>query len=188
MSRRRNLGALAALAWAASGGVLAAPTRALREMQVHKIDELKLEIWVENQPAWSTQLSRQTGHPTFIAESPDDYHPPTVMTFASWPNAHSPEDGFYGLASSAIRRASQNVGLTLPQARGLQLIESDYDILHGYESTFDGKSDDTAMDVTVFVGQAPGKLPVALAIYTLRGKIGGLTEQRRRSWSKLKYL
>lgn len=187
MNRRRHLGMMAALA-ALAGGGLAAPVRALREMQVYKVSELKLEIWVENQPPWRTELSSQTGHPTFVAESPDSYHPPTVMTYASWPDANSPDSSLHNTAITAIRRASQNFGLNAGQARGINPVGARYGVLDGYEATFDGLVEGTPMDVVVFVGQAPGRFPVALTVCTLRGKSGALTEQRRRSWGKLKYL
>jgi len=84
MNRRHHLAALGALALCARG-VLAEPKRALRQMQIHKVRELGLEIWVENQPPWDTTLSTHTGRPTFVAQSPDAYHPPTVMTYMSGP-------------------------------------------------------------------------------------------------------
>ena len=170
----------------ARSGTAPAAAPALREMQVHKVPELGLEIWVENQPAWDTQLSTQTGHPTFVAQSPDNYHPPTVMTYASWPGAKA--GNMRDVAITAIRRASQNFGLNLGQSRGIQPVPAEYGVLRGYEATFGGSADGVPMDVTVFVGQAPGKFPVALSIYTLRGKMPSLDEQRRRSWTKLNYL
>lgn len=163
-------------------------TRALREMQVHKIKELGLEIWVENQPPWETQLSHGSGHPTFAARSPDDYHPPAAMTFASWPNEKASSGQMRDVAVSAIRRASQNFGLNQGQSRAIIPVPASYGVLQGYEATFYGVADGTAVDVTVFVGQAEGKFPVALSMYTLRDKMGSLSEQRRRSWTKLRYL
>lgn len=163
-------------------------TRALREMQIYKVKELGLQIWVENQPPWSAQLSTETGHPTFVAESPDNYHPPTVMTFASWPKERPSVQAMSDVATSAIRRASQNFGLNVRQARAIQPQPATYGVLQGYEASFYGVANGVGMDVMVFVGQAPGKFPVALTMYTLRGKIGSLAEQRRRSWTMLKYL
>ncbi|MRW90356.1 hypothetical protein GJ699_10195 [Duganella sp. FT80W] len=185
MKRRQHLGMLGALAMMA-GGVRAAP--ALREMQVYKLNDLKLEVWVENQPPWTTELSMLTGHPTFVAQSPDSYHPPTVMTYASWPDRKSPDNNLHNMAVTAIRTASLNFGLNQGQARGINPLGAEYGVLRGYEATFDGMVEGTPMDVTVFIGQAPGRFPVALTVYTLRGKSGTLTENRRRSWGKLKYL
>lgn len=165
----------------------AAP-RALREMQIHKVAELGLEIWVENQPAWDAQLSMATGHATFVAQSPEGYHPPTVMTYASWPKEKVALETLPDVASSAIRRASQNFGLNIAQARSLSITEARYGALVGYESSFKGISEHVPMDVLVFVGQEPGKFLVVLSMYTLRGKMGNLDEQRRRAWDKLRYL
>ena len=162
--------------------------RALREMQVYKLKELGLEIWVENQPPWAVQLSHETGHPTFVAQSPDNYHPPTVMTFASWPKEKPSMEAMQDVAASAIRRASRNFGLNEGQSRAIQPLPASYGVLRGYEASFYGVANGVGMDVMVFVGQAEGKFPVALTMYTLRGKIGSLSEQRRRSWAKLGYL
>lgn len=172
----------------AMGGIGVADARALREMQVHKVPELGLEIWVENQPAWETELSNKTGHPTFVAQSPDFYHPPVVMTYASWPKEKVEPEFMRDMAVTAIRRASENFGLNAAQARGIQPYEVSYGDLRGYEGTFEGTAGGTAMDVRVFVGQAPGKFPVALSVYTLRGKLNNLNEALRRGWGKVKYL
>lgn len=187
MNRRHYLTALAALTLSARS-VLAEPQRALREMQIHKVKELGLEIWVENQPPWETQLSTQTGHPTFVAQSPELYHPPTVMTYMTWPDAKSPDSLLPIMATTAIRRASQNFGLNLGQARALQPMQAEYGVLRGYEATFDGSGQGQALDVMIFAGQAPGRFPVVLNIYTQRGKISSLVEHRRRSWTKIRYL
>jgi hypothetical protein len=187
MNRRHHLAALVALALSARG-TWAQPKRALREMQIHKVQELGLEIWVENQPPWDTTLSRKTGRPTFVAQSPDAYHPPTVMTYMSWPGANSPDSTLATMATTAIRAASQNFGLNLAQARALHPVQATYGVLRGYQAAFDGSGQGQALDVMMFVGQAPGKFPVVLNIYTLRGKMGSLVEHRRRAWTSLKYL
>ena len=44
------------------------------------------------------------------------------------------------------------------------------------------------MDVKIFVGQANGKFPVALSIYTLEGKMVHLAEVVRHTWGNLAYL
>lgn len=166
----------------------AAPKRALRQMQIHKVPALGLEVWVENQPEWETDLSTATGHPIFGAISPEGYHPPTVMTYASWPKERPSQESMQGVADSAIRRASQNFGLNIAQARGLVINPVTYGKLVGYESFFKGLNNKVPMDVVVFVGQEPGRFPVALTAYTLRGKMDNLNEQRRRAWGKLAYL
>lgn len=162
--------------------------RAFREMQIHHVPELGLELWVENQPPWETQMSSKSGHPTFYAQSPQDYYPPTVMSFASWPKEKVDQKSMQAMATSAIKHSSLNFGRTPVQAKAVQVLKAEYGVLRGYEATFAGAADGMPLDVTVFVGQQPGKYPVALTIYTLRGKIDVLAEQRRRAWTKIRYL
>ena len=170
----------------AAGGAAAKPE--LRHMQIYRVNELGLEIWVENQPPWQTQLSNATGRPTFVAESPPSYHPPTIMTYASWPNEKVLAEGMHDMASVAIRRASQNFGVSAAGSLSIPIREARYGELRGYEGWFNGKADGVAMDVSVFVGQAPGKFPVVFNVYTVRGKLPSLTEQLRRAWTNVKYL
>ena len=163
-------------------------TRALREMQIHKVSALGLEIWTENQPEWETTLSVASGHPSFVAQSPSTHHPPTVMSYASWPKEQVATERLQDMSLSAIRRASQNFGLTVGQSRSIQLRPAKYGVLQGFEGDFYGKADGVSMDVKVFVGQAPGRFPVVLSIYTLQGKMKHLQENIRRGWGKLAYL
>jgi hypothetical protein len=164
------------------------PDRALREMQIHKVPELGLQVWVENQPAWEAALSNPNGHPSFVAQSPATYHPPTVMTYASWPKLSVTSAMLPGVATSAIRRASQNFGLNAGQSRGIAPRPVAYGNLQGYEASFTGRTDGVPMDVRIFVGQAAGKFPVVLCIYTLQGKMGQLGEVIRRGWGRVNYL
>jgi hypothetical protein len=185
MSRFGAAGLALAAALCAAG---VADASMQREMQIYKVTALGLEIWVENQPAWETELSNKTGRPIFVAQSPDFYHPPVVMTYASWPKDNVAPEFMRDMAVTAIRRASENFGLNAAQARGIQPYEANYGDLRGFEGTFEGVAGGMPAEVRVFVGQAPGKFPVALSVYTLRGKLNNLNEPLRRSWGKVKYL
>jgi hypothetical protein len=163
-----------------------AQTKALREMQIYKVPELGLNIWVENQPPWEAELSNATGHPSFVVQSPNNYHPPAVLTYASWPNERATD--INPVAQTAISRASQNFGLNANQARSVTKLPTSHGVLRGLEGSFAGQVEGVAMDVRVFVGQAPGRFPVALSVYTLAGKMGHLQDVVRRGWGKLAYL
>jgi hypothetical protein len=162
--------------------------RALRQMQIHRLNELGLEVWVENQPVWSTQLTENGGHPGFVAHSPDAYHPPTVMSYGSWPAQRVPDELVTIVASSAIQRASANFGLNAGEARAIVPVAARHGELNGFEASFIGKVGARPMDVKIFVGQAPGKFPVVMSIYTLQGKLHLLDEVLRRAWGKVRYL
>jgi hypothetical protein len=171
-----------------AGPALSASARAQREMQIHKVDALGLEIWVENQPPWQTQLMDGPSLPIFAAQSPANYHPPSVMTYTSVRHAAPPPEGFEAMAIGAVRRAAQNY--RVPPAIRLSLMPrpASHGMLQGYEAVFEGMAQGDAVDVKVFIGQAPGKHPVAMQAYTLRGKMAHLDEPIRRAWGKLRYL
>lgn len=183
-----SVAAQTALAQTVSGGVAAKQGRAQREMQIYKVPELALSIWVENQPPWEAELSQSAGRPSFVVQSPDNYHPPTVMTYASWPTERVKLDKVNQMAQSAIGRASQNFGLSANQGRSVLKLPAVHGVLNGLTGSFIGKIDGVAMDVQIFVGQAEGRFPVALSIYTLAGKMKHLNEVVRRSWGQLSYL
>lgn len=185
--RRRVLQSLAVWGAAACAPAVA-QTPALREMQIHKVPELGLAIWVENQPPWETELSRERGWPIFVAQSPANYHPPAVMTCSSWPAERVASEHVATQARAAIQRAAQNFGLLLSVARTLPVRPARHGVLEGFESEFQGKAQGTAMDVRVFVGQQAGRFPVALSLYTLQGKMPNLNEVVRRSWGNVTYL
>lgn len=164
-----------------------AESRALREMRIHKVPELGLVIWTENQPTWEATLSQINGRPSFIVQSPDNNHPPAVMTYGSWPQERVPADQFDTMAQVAIQRASQNFGFNIAQARNIKTKPLTYGTLQGVEGNFVGRVEGVEMDVKVFVGQQAGQFPVALSIYTLKGKMPHLVEVVRRAWTKLSY-
>jgi len=164
------------------------PTRALREMRIHKVPELGLEIWLENQPPWAGALITEKGRPIFTAQSPDAYHPPSAMTFATWPGEAVPQAQMSTLALTAIRSAATNFGLNAGQARGVAVLPAQYGVLQGSEGEFAGYAQGVDMDVRVFVGRQGERFPLALSIYTLRGKMPHLEEVVRRCWGSIAYL
>lgn len=162
-------------------------SKALREMQIYQLSELGLEVWIENQPPWEVSSHKTGGRLTFAAASPENYHPPAAMTFAAWPDERVKPERFLDVARSAIQHASRNFGLTAGEARTLEISNASHGDLSGLESNFVGRVQGVAMDVRIFVGQAPGKYPVVLTVYTLQGKMGNLSEVIRRSWENVAY-
>lgn len=167
---------------------LKAAPRALREMQIHRVPELKLAIWVENQPPWEAALQPHPQQPAFVVQSPDNYHPPTVMSYWSWPAERVSDAALEQVAGSAIQRASRNFGLDAAQARGVPKLPASHGVLSGFEGHFVGHVDGVAMDVRVFVGQQTGRFPVVMSLYTLQGKMPHLGEVIRRGWGHVAYL
>lgn len=160
----------------------------LREMQIHPVKAIGLEVWVENQPPWETQIVQNGGRSVFAVSSPENYHPPAAMTYASWPEHAVSEQQLSAVAHSALRHAAQNFGLAPGQARALQPRAAQHGLLQGYEVEFVGKVQATAVDVRLFFGLQPGRAPVVMTVYTLQGKIDHLKEVVRRSWDNISYL
>ena len=187
---RRALAGL--IAAAAFGSALAAEpvatTRAQREMQIHKVAALGLEIWVENQPPWEAALNQAATLQTFVVQSPPDYYPPAVMSYLAVPGRSVDDAALPAVALTAIRRAAENYRISPTKRVVLQPQPARYGALSGYEASFDGWANDEAVEVKVFVGHEPGRPPVAMHVYTLRGKLAHLSEPIRRAWTKVRYL
>lgn len=166
----------------------AEPGRALREMSIHKVPELGLEIWIENQPAWDLERVAVNGRPQWAASSPDYYHPPAAIVYASWPDTRVDDTAFPLVAETAIRRGSENFGLNKHRARQIRVKPAHYGVLDGFEGDFEGRAQGLAMDVKIFVGRQSGRFPVVLTVYTLKGKLTLLSEVIRRGFSRLRYL
>lgn len=160
----------------------------LREMQIIPVPALKLRIWIENQPPWEGSLHADPQQPGFIVQSPDNYHPPTVMSYWSRPAERVADAVFEQVAQSAIQRASQNFGLDLGNARAVTKLPASYGDLTGFEGQFVGQVEGQAMDVRIFVGQKSGRFPVVMSVYTLQGKLTQLSEVIRRGWGNVSYL
>lgn len=191
MNRRAFL-ALAAFSGLARAGVpidAQGRPRALREMWRRPTPELGLDIWIENQPAWMAELVSVNGQTQLAVQSPDFYHPPAAIVYASWPEQRVAQgEPLRGVADAAIRRASQNFGLNKFRSRQIDIVPAARGALKGYAGDFVGRVEGVDMDVTVFVGQAPGRFPVSVTVYTLQGKMPLLSEALRRSFAKFGYL
>jgi hypothetical protein len=162
--------------------------RPLREMQIHKLKDIGLEVWVENQPPWEAQTVQHNGRPVFTVRSPENYHPPTAMTFASWPEHKVSQEQLKNVAHSALRHASQNFGLTQGQARAMAIRPQQHGVFSGYEAEFVGKLQGMAADVRIFFALQADHPPVVMTVYTLKGKMENLRDVIHRSWDNVSYL
>jgi hypothetical protein len=162
--------------------------KALREMQIYKLTDIGLEVWVENQPPWEAQTVQHNGRPIFTVSSPDNYHPPTAMTFASWPEHKVKQEQLENVAHSALRNAARNFGLSPGQTRTMDIRQMQRGALSGFETEFVGKVQGSSADVRMFFGLQDGRAPVVMTIYTLQGKMDNLKEVIRRSWDNVSYL
>ena len=193
MAQQRIGSAALALAWTLLAALFIADPahaadRALREMQIHKVAELGLEIWVENQPPWEAELMKASTLQSFVVRSPADYYPPAVMTYISLPGSVVDNANMLGVATTAIRRASENYRVPGTQRVVLKPQPAQHGPFTGYEASFDGWANGEAVEVRVFVGHVPGRFPVAMQAYTQKGKLAQLSQPIRRAWGNLKYL
>lgn len=164
------------------------PTRALRPMVIHKVQELGLEIWTEADPEWQTDLVYQGDKPIFTAQTPMNTYPPAAMSVVSFPGMVVAEHELQEVATTAIHTAASNFQVTETDIEKITILPVEYSELHGYEGVFSGYAQGDPVDVKVFVGQKNGKGPVSIQLYTLQGKLPHLSEQIRRSWQHIRYL
>ena len=165
-----------------------AQERALRPMHIHKVRALGLEIWTEYEPEWRTELVQQGNKALFIVQSPPRVYPPAAMSYVSFPGMRVRDDEMEAVATSALRRAAQNYQVPAQERERITPTPARHGALSGYEATFSGTAHGEAVDVKVFVGHVPGRGPVAMQVYTLRGKLPHLSEQIRRAWGHVRYL
>lgn len=161
-----------------------AGTRAGRPMIIHRLPEMNLEIWTEQDPAWETRLKQSRYSQTFTAETPALTYPPTHMSWTIAPalkfEPHELESAAHGvLHQIAIRYR------THPPER---ISQAQYGDLIGYEASFQAEPQNIPVDVRVFCGHREGKPLVVMQVVTLQGKLTHVAEHIRRSWTHLRYL
>lgn len=157
-----------------------------RPMVIHRIRELGLEIWTEQDPLWETRLIDSNDTHIFIAETPALTYPPALMSWAS-PEGFLFEDAELEFTTrGVIHQAVNDLGGRVPQK--VVLTRKQYGELAGYESSFTAMADGEKMDVLVFCGHKPGKPAVIMQVTTMHGQLPRLREHMRRSWNNVRYL
>jgi hypothetical protein len=180
---KRNLAAVIAMLLTLSAE--AAP-RTGRPMIIHRLPELGLEIWTEQDPEWETHLSQRAGAPTFVAETPALTYPPGHMSWTTLPHLRFDPQDLEAGAQGALHQVAANHQIRSP--RRLHITTKRYGNLVGYETVFEARSQNTPVEVRAFCGHHPGKHPVLMQATTLKHKSAHLAEHIRRSWSNVKYL
>ena len=161
--------------------------RVKREMVINHVDEIGLEIWSENNPAWLTQVRKRGAKFEFVAETPRSYYPPAAMHYMHFAGMEVKDGEMKGIALNAIQQAALNFGVPSSEVSAIQPVPATYSELKGYEAVFKGKANGEDMDIKMFIGNSQGKGPVSMYIYTMRGKLGHLSEVIRRAWQNVKY-
>lgn len=157
-----------------------------RPMLIHRVNEIALEIWTEAEPEWDSRLEWKDGQATFIAETPALTYPPAGMSWVSRAGFNFSEQELVDGARGAIHQVARNYRAQAGSA--IELKAAHYGDLAGYEAEFSADAGGTPVDVRVFCGQQPGKTAVVMQAFTLKGKLGHISEQIRRSWTNVKYL
>lgn len=185
----RQAAALAVVVSCSAAAIpLSVAERIERPMAAHEVRELGLEIWTEDEPEWDTELVRYGQRSVFTAQSPVYYYPPVAMSYVSFPGMEVAAEELEEVAVSAIQQAGRNYQLAGERVEHIDTASSTYGELTGYEATFSGVANEEEVDVKVFVGYKPGKGPVVMQCYTLKGKLPHISEQIRRAWTNVKYL
>lgn len=162
----------------------AAPLK--RPMHVHKVEPLSLVIWTEAMPEWETRLEWRGGQAAFIAETPALTFPPASMSWVSKEDLSFTEAELPDAARGAIHQIA--VSFRVARASLGELRRARYGELHGFELDFSAMDAALPVDVRVFFGQATGRPAVLMSAVTLRGRLGGIEQQIRRSWTNVRYL
>lgn len=169
-----------------SASVLA--ERAKRPMNIHKVQEIGLEIWTEYRPEWITDLVTYRGRSIFTAQTPVNTYPPVAMSWTSFPRMRVNKNNLNEVALTTFKTAAVNYSVSQQQISNIKALPASYGDLTGFETSFFGIAHGDAVDVKVFVGHREGKGPVTMQVFTLKGKLPHIGEQIRRSWQNVKYL
>jgi hypothetical protein len=153
-------------------------------MIIHRLPELNLEIWTEQDPEWETHLHESNASATFVAEAPALAYPPAHMSWTTLPQLSFQQADMEAATRGVLHQMAINYGVKPPTL----LKQRQYGDLTGYEATFQAESDNLPIDVQVFCGHREGKPAVVMQVVTLKDKLPHLSEHIRRSWTHLRYL
>jgi len=177
---------LVLLALSCTAAASAAANRAGRPMIIHRVAELGLEIWTEQDPQWETRLDKTTNSATWIAETPALTYPPARLSWTSTPQLKFTTTEIESAARGAIHQVAANYGIKSPDK--VIITSQRHGDLEGYEAIFAAKSQKLPIEIRVFCGHRPGRPAVLMQAITLGNKLDHLGEQVRRSWSHVRYL
>ncbi len=153
-------------------------------MVIHRLPELNLEVWTEQDPQWETHLSDVTEAYTFVAETPALTYPPAYMSWTVMPDLAITPQELEAAARGVLHQVAANYRTRPPK----KISQRTYGELTGYEATLQAESDQMPIDVLIFCGHREGHPPVVMQAVTLRDKLPHLSEHIRRSWTNVRYL
>jgi hypothetical protein len=164
--------------------IAAASVRTGRPMIIHRLPELNLEIWTEQDPEWETHLGDFAGVFTFIAETPALTYPPAYMSWTVMKELKLSQHQLEDAARGVLYQMAMNYRTNPPK----EIRPRSYGDLTGFEATLDVAPDGTPSDVLLFCGHREGRPIVVMQVVTLKDRLPHLSEQIRRSWTNVRYL
>lgn len=180
----KNTTLLIACLCAMTASIAFAAPRAGRPMIIHRLPELNLEIWTEQDPEWETHLSDADEAFTFVAETPALTYPPAYMSWTVMPHLKLRQHDLEAAARGVVHQIAANYRTNPPQ----EISQRIYGDLFGYQATLQAESENMPIDVLIFCGHREGRPAVVMQTVTLRDKLPHLSEQIRRSWKNVRYL
>lgn len=88
-----------------------ATERAKRPMSVFHAHALGLEVWVEQQPAWTVTEFSEHGQSVLLASTPPHYYPPATLSYATLHLSRARTAELAELARGMIDGAARRFGV-----------------------------------------------------------------------------
>lgn len=120
----------------------------------------------------------------FILHAPETMVTPLAIVVQSFKNEAVSQSDIGEFGSGLIHSLAPRMGARSRPAVGL----ARFGLLEGAKSLFGTSQAGTALDVLMFVGQAPGKWPVLLQAQMAAGTFSSLAPAIDRCWTGIEYL
>jgi hypothetical protein len=158
------------------------------EVSLVEVQVVGLRIPREQTPQpWQTEIVPPTNPPDthrFILHAPETMVAPLAIVVQSFKNEAVSQSDIGEFASGLIHSLAPRMGARSRPAVG----PVRYGLLEGAKSLFGTSQAGTALDVLMFVGQAPGKWPVLLQAQMAAGTFSSLAPAIDRCWTGIEYL
>jgi len=158
-----------------------------RPFNIHKLEEVGLEVWVPANPKWELGIDERTTSNAVILKTPPLYYPTTAIEIVFNEKITISESDLLDVATAALKEIRRAVKVEAKDT-GQKLTRVKFGDIDAYQDqfgvTFEGKS----YSMQTFMGVFPSGQTVTMLVTTPVGQINHISVVRDKIFKKLSVL
>jgi len=158
-----------------------------RPFQIHKLEEVGLEVWVPGNPKWVLAIDDRATSNALVLSTPPLYYPVTAIEIILNKNVTVSNADLLTVATSSLEEVRRSANVK-PRGQDQELTKVTFGNIEAYQDQFNVDFEGKSYSMQTFMGVFPTGQSVTMLVTTPEGQINDISVMRNKIFKKLSVL